>query len=70
MDGISVDARSNAASSIYVTNFAELWIGMRLRLTIRVLQERYADYGQISFIAVMRADIQIAHPVAATGSWA
>lgn len=30
-------------------------------MSITILRERYADYGQIGFLVSMRADVQLAH---------
>jgi HK97 family phage major capsid protein len=43
--------------SIIVGDFSNLFIGMRQQFTLRVLQERFADVGQIGVIAVLRADV-------------
>jgi HK97 family phage major capsid protein len=37
-------------------------IGLRTDLQIQVLQERFAEIGQIGFIAWMRADVALARP--------
>lgn len=52
---------ANNASSIVFGNFRELFIGMRDEMSITVLKERYADYGQVGFLCWMRADVQLAH---------
>lgn len=49
------------ASSIVFGDFRNLFIGVRDEMTITVLRERYADYGQIGFLVWMRADVQLAH---------
>jgi HK97 family phage major capsid protein len=43
-------------------HFPHLYMGMRRELTVRMLDERYADYHQIGFVAFLRFDIQLAHP--------
>lgn len=53
---------SDAASSIFVGDFADLWIGMRMGLTVKILTERYSDYGQVAIMAMMRCDTQLAQP--------
>jgi HK97 family phage major capsid protein len=53
---------SNNASSIFMGDFAEVLIGLRTSLQIQVLQERFAEVGQIGFIAWMRADVALARP--------
>lgn len=50
------------ASSIFMGDFAEVMIGLRTDLQIQVLQERFAEIGQIGFIAWMRADVALARP--------
>lgn len=52
------------ASSIFMGDFAEVLIGLRTDLQITVLQERFAELGQIGFIAWMRADVALARPAA------
>ena len=49
------------ASSLLFGNFRELFIGIRDQVSITVLRERYADYGQVGFLVWMRADVQLAH---------
>jgi HK97 family phage major capsid protein len=49
------------ASSILFGNFRELFIGIRDQVSITVLKERYADYGQVGFLVWMRIDAQLAH---------
>ncbi len=44
-------------SSIILGGFKNLVIGLRQNLEILVLKERYAEYGQIGFLATLRADI-------------
>lgn len=46
------------ASSIYLGDFSDLIIGMRSRLRVEILKERYADTLQIGFLVHMRLDIQ------------
>lgn len=53
---------AGTASEIYCAQWSDLLIGMRHELTIQTLKERFADYGQIAFLAFLRADIQLAHP--------
>jgi HK97 family phage major capsid protein len=50
------------ASSIFTGDFSEVMIGLRTDLQIQVLQERFAEIGQIGFIAWMRADVALARP--------
>lgn len=51
-------------SSIILGGFDQLVIGIRLELEIKVLRERYAEYGQVGFLATMRADTATYQPKA------
>lgn len=53
---------ANNASSIFMGDFAEVLIGLRTSLTIQVLQERFAEVGQVGFVGWMRADVALARP--------
>jgi HK97 family phage major capsid protein len=50
------------ASSVFLGDWREVLVGMRTQLQISVLQERYADNGQIGFVLWMRGDVQMARP--------
>lgn len=50
------------ASEVYVGEWADLLIGIRLGIQLRLLQERYADSGQYAWRVFLRADVQLAHP--------
>lgn len=49
------------ASSIVFGNFAHLFIGVRESITIQVLDQLYAEDGQIALAVHARADVQLAH---------
>ena len=49
------------ASTLYMGNFRDLWLGIRTQFRLQVLQERYADNLQLGFLAWMRVDVQAAH---------
>jgi HK97 family phage major capsid protein len=55
---------SNLTSEIYAGDFSQLWIGMRTELSLMALDQRYVDYNQVGFFAFLRADVQLAHPLA------
>lgn len=55
---------SSAASSIILGDFREVYVGIRTALTISILNERYADTGQIGFVSWLRADVLVARPAA------
>ena len=52
------------ASPILLGDFTQVFVGMRTELVISVLQERYADTGQIGFVLWLRADVAISRPSA------
>ncbi len=49
------------ASSVVFGDFRELIIGMRENITIQVLDQLYADNGQIALAVHARCDVQLAH---------
>ncbi|MFT8247289.1 phage major capsid protein [Roseomonas sp. BN140053] len=55
---------SNAASSMVLGDWSTVFVGMRTALTISVLNERFADTGQVGFVLWMRADVALARPAA------
>ena len=55
--GTSVDC-----SECYTADWNQLLVGMRTSLSIQPLRERFADDGQVAFLAWLRADVQLAHP--------
>ncbi|GAB6987889.1 phage major capsid protein [Nocardioides pyridinolyticus] len=52
----------NMGSEIAVGDFRNLYIGIRTSFEIKVLNERFADTGEIGFIGWLRADVQQARP--------
>ncbi|MFE9763821.1 phage major capsid protein [Streptomyces sp. NPDC005808] len=55
---------STDASEIYTGQWNQLAIGIRVGFRLQPLLERYADSGQIGFIANLRADVQVFQPTA------
>ena len=53
---------TNVATDVFVGDFTQLLIGQRLALTIQVLNERYAENGQIGIVATWRGDVGLARP--------
>ncbi len=49
------------ASDVFVGQWDQLMIGMRMELGIQLLTERFSDNGQYAALAWMRADVQLAH---------
>ncbi|MES2492947.1 MAG: phage major capsid protein [Pseudomonadota bacterium] len=52
---------SGVCSSIVLGDFTQMLIGMREDINIRVLDQPFADTGEIMIIVHARADIQLAH---------
>ena len=60
---LQVDAGAgNNESNIVMGDFSNCLIGMRNQIQIQVLRERYADTGELAFIAMMRFDVALSHP--------
>lgn len=53
-------------SSIFAGDWSKLMIGIRHNIRIEVLKERFADYNQYAFVAVLRADVAAEHEAAFT----
>jgi HK97 family phage major capsid protein len=53
-------------SDAFIADWSQLFFGVRTELAITVLHERYADAGQVGFLAWFRGDIGIARPAAFT----
>ena len=54
-EGTSADT-----SPMILGDWREVFVGMRTELQISVLQERFADNGQVAFVAWLRADVALA----------
>lgn len=64
-NGIPVDqAQGTAAnaSSAILGDFTQVMVGIRTQLQITILNERFAEFGQVGFVGWLRADVQIARP--------
>lgn len=57
---------STDCSEVYTADWSQLGIGLRTGFSLEFLRERYADNGQVAFIAHLRADIQLFQPGAFT----
>lgn len=55
---------ANVASSAFLGDFTQVLVGIRTQLQITVLNERFAEYGQVGFVGWLRADVQLARPAA------
>jgi HK97 family phage major capsid protein len=47
---------------VLLGDFSQAILGMRETLNITMLKERFADTGQLAFVAHIRADVGFAHP--------
>jgi HK97 family phage major capsid protein len=52
------------ASTILLGDFSEVMIGLKTDFTLSILQERFADSGQIAMVGWLRADVAVARPAA------
>jgi HK97 family phage major capsid protein len=57
---------ASTASDAYVGQWDQLLVGIRTQVSIRSLQEKFVDTGELGFFAYLRADVQLAHPSAFT----
>jgi HK97 family phage major capsid protein len=55
---------ANNATTAFLGDFTQVLVGIRTQLQITVLQERFAEFGQIGFVGWLRADVQVARPAA------
>ena len=52
----------NVGATIYVGDFSHCIIGIRQELTLVPLRERFADYGEVGILAILRADVAVTDP--------
>lgn len=55
---------TNRATDLFIGDWGQLLVGQRLGLTVQVLTERYADFGQVGIVAHWRGDVAPARPAA------
>ncbi|KQY59370.1 hypothetical protein ASD11_07315 [Aeromicrobium sp. Root495] len=55
---------SNDTADVFTGDWSKLYVGIRTNLVISRLVERYADTGQVGFVAWFRGDIVPARPAA------
>jgi HK97 family phage major capsid protein len=53
---------TGVCSTVLMGDFTQAILGMREGLNITLLRERFADTGQLAFVAHIRADVAFAHP--------
>ena len=59
-----VQGTANNATSAFLGDFSQVLVGIRTSLQITVLNERFAEFGQVGFVGWLRADVQVARPAA------
>ena len=55
---------ATAASDVFVGDWSQLYVGLRVQLQIQILVERYANTGEIGFLGWYRGDTAVARPKA------
>jgi len=55
---------STDCSDIFLGDFSKMFFAMREQINIQVLNELYADYGQIAFVCHARVDVLVQYPQA------
>ena len=58
----SAGTMSNIATDVFAGDFRQVIIGQRLDIQLEMLTERYAEMGQVAFVAHFRGDVQLARP--------
>ncbi|MEU0150900.1 phage major capsid protein [Micromonospora fulviviridis] len=53
---------TGTATDVFVGDWSQLLIGQRLDVTIQILTERYAEFGQVGIVAHWRGDVALARP--------
>ena len=61
---LTVGSSTTNMTDLFVADWTKLLIGQRLEITIQVLTERYAEYGQVGLVAWFRGDVAMARPKA------
>jgi HK97 family phage major capsid protein len=54
---------TGVCSTVLTGDFSKMLVGMRVGLELRLLNERYAEFDQVGFIARLRADVAVENPV-------
>ena len=59
---MTVGTSTTNMADVFAGDWSQLLVGQRLGFTIQILQERYAEFGQVGILATWRGDIQPARP--------
>lgn len=54
---------SNVASCVLTGDFSKMLVGVRTSMELRMLNERYAEFDQVGFVARLRVDLAVENPV-------
>jgi HK97 family phage major capsid protein len=54
---------TDQCSTVLTGDFRKMIVGMRRSLELRMLDQRYAEFDQVGFIATLRADVAVENPV-------
>jgi HK97 family phage major capsid protein len=54
---------TGVCSTVLTGDFSKMLVGIRVGLELRMLNERYAEFDQVGFIARLRADVAVENPV-------
>jgi HK97 family phage major capsid protein len=54
---------TDQCSTVLTGDFSKMLVGMRVGMELRLLNERYAEFDQVGFIARLRADVAVENPV-------
>jgi HK97 family phage major capsid protein len=60
-DDLDEGTSTGVASDLFTANWADLWIGVRPEIGIRVETQRVLDNMAVKVLAYLRADVQLAH---------
>jgi HK97 family phage major capsid protein len=55
---------TGTATDIFVGDFSEFLVGMRAGISLQLLDQRYAETGQVAVLAMARLDFALAQPLA------
>lgn len=61
---LTVGTSGAVCTDVFAGDWSKVLIGVRHALSIRVLNERFADTGEIGFVASLRFDVQVSRPAA------
>jgi HK97 family phage major capsid protein len=54
---------TGVCSTVLTGDFSKMLVGIRTSMELRLLQERYAEFDQVGFLARLRVDVAVENPV-------